>query len=94
MQTKSPSQTIGYLLTRERHCIPIAGLCPEQIKPHAKAIISSGSERIGRAKSLDIIPKRMGFKGNWGTYQADWPALKELLDRSGCKKVVGLFPKH
>ena len=84
----------GYLLLRDGHAVPLAGISPLEIKAGAKhRVPHPDAEPIKHRQTLTAIVSRLGFRGDWGDYQnSGWPQFEELLREHGCTERSGLFP--
>jgi hypothetical protein len=94
-QSKVPP-TLGYLLLRDGHAIPLHGISPEDIKAGAKERVTNAEfDSIRHRQCLTAIVDRLGFSGDFGTFQRQgWPHFQRFLNRHGCTHRVGLFPVH
>lgn len=85
---------LGYLLLRDNHVIPLHGISPEDIKAGAKhRVPNPEAEPIKHRECLTAIVDRLGFSGDFGTFQHKcWPEFKNFLIQKGCTHRVGVFP--
>ena len=89
-----PKDLIAYLLLRDGHTVPIAGLDPESIKRARKATLRYGNVPLKHTTGLNAIVDRLGFDGDFGTYRREhWPKLKAFLEKHGMRERVDLFAR-
>jgi hypothetical protein len=86
--------TLGYLLLRDGHSIPLHGISPRDIKAGAQhRVPNPDADPIKHRQCLTAIVDRLGFPGDFGTFQRHgWPDFRRFLDRKGCTHRAGLFP--
>ncbi len=93
-ETSNPSPRAGYLLLRDGHAIPLAGISPAEIKAGAKhRVPNPDAEPVRHRQALTAIVQRLGFRGDWGDYQSQhWPAFQAFLTRAQCHHRARMFP--
>lgn len=86
--------TLGYLLLRDGHAIPLRGIDPEDIKQGAKACLPNpDADPVTHRRRLDAIVDRLGFPGDFGDFvHRGWPGFRRFLKQHGCTHRAGLFP--
>lgn len=84
----------GFLLLRDSHAVPLTGISPAEIKDGAKHHIPNPDrEPIKYRQRLNAIVDRLGFDGDFGTFQhRGWPDFQRFLATHGCTQRAGLFP--
>lgn len=90
----NPEPRLGYLLLRDGHAVPLSGISPDDIKAGAKhRVPHPEAEPLRHRQTLNAIVDRLGFRGDFGTFQAEgWPEFQRFLVQNGCTHRVGLFP--
>lgn len=90
----SAERRLGYLLLRDGHAIPLRGISPENIKEGAKhRVLHPDVDPLKHRQTLNAIVDRLGFRGDFGTYQATgWPEFQHFLKKHGCSNQIGVFP--
>ncbi len=92
---RSPvEQTLGFLLLRDGHAVPLAGISPEEIKAGARHLVPHpDAEPLKHNRTLSAIVDRLGFPGDFGTYKNEgWPSFEAFLVEHGCSRRARLFP--
>jgi len=85
---------LGFLLLRDGHAVPLAGISPDEIKHGAKHHIPHpDAEPLRYRQTLNAIVDRLGFRGDFGDYKnTGWDAFEEFLRKNGCGQRGRLFP--
>lgn len=92
-QTPTESR-FRFLLLRDGHAVPLAGISPTEIKEGARhRVPNPDAAELRHRKTLTAIVDRLGFKGDFGDYERNgWPAFQAFLNGNGCTHRAGLFP--
>lgn len=85
---------LGFLLLRDGHAVPLAGISPDEIKDGAKhRVPHPDAEPLRHRHTLNAIVDRLGFRGDFGDFKnSGWDAFQEFLQKNGCVQPAGLFP--
>ena len=85
---------LGFLLLRDGHAVPLAGISPEEIKDGARERVPHpDAEPLKHRRTLDAIIDRLGYRGDFGDFtRTGWPDFQEYLRKNGCTRRSGLFP--
>ncbi|MFH1466557.1 MAG: hypothetical protein ABIO70_19385 [Pseudomonadota bacterium] len=85
---------LGYLLLRDGHAVPLAGITPDNIKDGAKhRVPHPEAEPLRHRQTLTAIVDRLGFQGDFGDFQrSGWPSFLAYLSKNECTRRAGLFP--
>lgn len=85
---------LGFLLLRDGHAVPLAGVSPPSLKAGAKHLVPNPeAEQLRHRQVLTAIVDRLGFAGDFGTFtNRGWPDLQAFLKRHQCTHRAGLFP--
>lgn len=85
---------LGYLLLRDGHAVPLRGISPDELKAGAKHRVPyPEAEPLKHRRCLDAIVDRLGFRGDFGTFQHEgWSEFQRFLERNRCTGHVGVFP--
>ena len=85
---------IGFLLLRDGHAVPLAGVSPDDLKEGAKhRIPHPEAEPLRHRHTLNAIVDRLGFRGDFGDYSnRGWPDFLAFLRKHGCVHPARLFP--
>ncbi len=86
--------SLGFLLLRDGHAVPLAGIAPDDIKRGAKHLVPHpDAEPMRHRQTLNAIVDRLGFQGDFGDFvHQGWPSLQAFLLENGCTHPAGLFP--
>lgn len=88
------SSPIAWLLLRDGHSVPIAGLSPDDLKAARDATVERTGVPLKHTSGLNAIVHCLGFDGDFGDYQNDhWPKLKALLEKNGCTERIDIFDR-
>jgi hypothetical protein len=67
---KSAERRLGFLFLRDGHAIPLCGISPEEIKQGAKhRVLHPDVDPLRHRQTLNAIVDRLGFRGDFGSYQ-------------------------
>lgn len=85
---------IGFLLLRDGHAVPLAGVSPDEIKAGAKyRVPHPDAEPLRHRQTLNAIVDRLGFRGDFGDFKnGGWDDFNEFLRENGCGQRAPLFP--
>lgn len=91
---ESNSPHLGFLLLRDGHAVPLAGISPDEIKAGAKCRVPHpAAEPILHRQTLNAIVDRLGFRGDFGDFKnIGFDAFNAFLHENGCGQQASLFP--
>ena len=79
---------LGFLLLRDGHAVPLAGISPNEIKDGAKHLVPHPeAEPMRHRQTLNAIVDRLGFRGDFGDFKnSGWNAFEEFLRQNECSQ--------
>lgn len=87
-------KVLGFLLLRDGHAVPLAGISLDEIKAGARhRVPHPDAEPLKYKETLTAIVDRLGFRGDFGTYTHEgWPSFQAFLRKNGCTTQAAMFP--
>lgn len=83
---------IAYLLLRDGHAVPVAGISPDEIKAAAKAAIKLDDVKLSRVQGINAVLHCLGFDGDISDYRDQhWPGIQALMGEHGLNEYKNLF---
>jgi hypothetical protein len=90
-ERENERHTLGWLLLRDGHAIPITGLEPADLKKARKRAVQSEAP-LKHVTGLNAIVDTLGFDGDFGDYsRMHWPELQGFLRDHGCVQRIDAF---
>ena len=84
--------TIGWLLLRDGHAVPLLGLEPDELKLSSHHTVLMPESELRHRRRLNAIVDSLGFPGDFGDYKnSGWPRFAEFLAANGCTDRRDLF---
>lgn len=78
---KDEIRPIAWMLLRDGHAVPIAGLSPDELKESAWKTITRGDNKFGHQRRLNAIVDCFGLSGDFGDYvNTHWPRMQQILE--------------
>lgn|GEM_PF-5028891 len=86
------SSPIAWLLLRDGHSVPIAGLSPDDLKAARDATVERTGVPLKHTSGLNAIVHCLGFDGDFGDYKdRHWKSVQRVMDEHGLREYRNLF---